>query len=199
LKRSFPPLKWRAPTDLLILLLGLPRGKPVLRRSRRMAAAIILEVGVGDAVMRAGRMIFIRGQLAAELDRAHVRRVLVADAAAIEGLVGDRQRKLADHVCGFADGEGVFADERLYLESDELHDDVVLCHLAPTADAMAGAATAFLRRLVRRLGGVPSAGSTTIMLVTNFFMPWRSKSMEVRSESDSVTTPRPYWKCLMYC
>src|SRR5208282_4368566 len=116
LKRSFPPLKWRAPTDLLILLLGLPRGKPVLRRSRRMAAAIILEIGVGDTVMRAGRMIFICGQLAAELHRANVGRVLVADAAAIEGFVGDRQRELADFVCGLADCEGVFADESLNLE-----------------------------------------------------------------------------------
>ena len=49
------------------------------------------------------------------------------------------------------------------------------------------------------LGGVPSAISTTMMLVTNFFMPCRSKSIEVRSLSDSVITPRPYWKCLMYC
>src|SRR5207245_319 len=61
------------------------------------------------------------------------------------------------------------------------------------------AAIAFLRRLARgRFGGVPSAGSTTIRLVTNFLIPWRSKSIEVRSSSDSVMTPQPYWKCFTY-
>ena len=61
------------------------------------------------------------------------------------------------------------------------------------------AAAAFLARLEPdRFGGVPSAISTTIMLVTNFLMPWASKSMVVRSASDWVTTPHPYWECLMY-
>jgi len=63
----------------------------------------------------------------------------------------------------------------------------------------APAAAAFLARLEPdRFGGVPSAISTTIMLVTNFLMPWASKSMVVRSASDWVTTPHPYTECLIY-
>jgi len=37
-----------------------------------------------------------------------------------------------------------------------------------------------------------------MILVMNFFTPWRSKSIQLLSASDSVTTPRPYWKCLKY-
>src|SRR5207244_12861456 len=48
-----------------------------------------------------------------------------------------------------------------------------------------------LRRLARgRFGGVPAAGSTTIRLVTNFFIPWRSKSME-RSEEHTSELQSP--------
>jgi len=72
-------------------------------------------------------------------------------------------------------------------------------YFGSATSAVTGAATiAFFLRFARgRFGGVPSAGSTTMMLVTNFFAPWRSKSIDVRSASDSVTTPKPYWKCLI--
>ena len=58
--------------------------------------------------------------------------------------------------------------------------------------ALAAVAAAFLRFDPARFGGVPSAGSTTIMLVTNFLVPCASKSIVVRSTSDCVTTPHPY-------
>src|SRR5882762_8563430 len=38
-----------------------------------------------------------------------------------------------------------------------------------------------------------------IRLVTNFFVPTLSKSIVVRSTSDSATIPNPYWSCLMHC
>src|SRR5215472_10568892 len=52
-----------------------------------------------------------------------------------------------------------------------------------------------LRRLRRRAGR--SAGTSPItsavqIEVTNFFTPWLSKSIVVRSVFDSVTTPIPY-------
>src|ERR1017187_9451010 len=38
-----------------------------------------------------------------------------------------------------------------------------------------------------------------IRLVTNFLRPTLSKSMVVRSTSDSATIPKPYCSCLMHC
>jgi hypothetical protein len=57
----------------------------------------------------------------------------------------------------------------------------------------AGIGVVFFRRFVLgRLGGTPSAGSIVMRLVTNFFIPWMSKSMVVRFASDSVMIPQPY-------
>jgi len=79
-------------------------------------------------------------------------------------------------------------------------------------DAEAAAATFFaafaafaaVEALRRRLvfGGVAGASpisSAVIMLVTNSFGPWSSKSTDVRSWSEAVTIPRPYTSCLMVC
>jgi hypothetical protein len=67
---------------------------------------------------------------------------------------------------------------------------------AAAATAAAAAAPAFLRRPPRRdlfngFSGASPISSAIQMLVTNFFKPWSSKSIEVRSEFDSVTTPIP--------
>lgn len=48
------------------------------------------------------------------------------------------------------------------------------------------------RRLVGRSVGGSPISSAIQMEVTNFFMPWLSKSTLVRSELDSVMTPVPY-------
>src|ERR1700733_7572566 len=130
-----------------------------------------------------------------------VRRILITDATGVERVVRNGQSEFARLRLRLSDGKSIFAHRRLGLETDELDDDLRR-HFAPGKLPAAAAitATVFLTRFARlRLGGVPSAISTTIMLVTNFFMPCRSKSIEVRSLSDSVMTPKPYWKCLMYC
>src|SRR5882762_741462 len=74
-------------------------------------------------------------------------------------------------------------------------------YLPPAATRAAAAAPAFL---LRRLGFVGRSGasptnSMVIRLVTNFFVPTLSKSIVVRSTSDSATIPNPYWSCLMHC
>src|SRR5579864_8417380 len=138
-------------------------------------------------------MVRIRRQLAAEFARANVGRILNSQQVLVECFGWNCQREFARVTRNFPHAEGVLADQRLHLIAEKLHDDFV-AHLGPATKPGRGAApTTFLIFLARRrLGGVPSAASTTMMLVTNFFMPWRSKSMEVRSELDSVTTPRPY-------
>src|ERR1700683_4561019 len=146
-------------------------------------------------------MVFGGGQFPVKPVRADVRRILIAHAASVESVVWNRQSKFARLGLRLSNCKRIFADSRFRLETDELDDDLRR-HFAPdTVPAAAAiAATVFLTRFARlRLGGVPSAISTTIMLVTNFFMPCKSKSMEVRSWSDSVITPKPYWKCLIYC
>src|SRR6202046_4136674 len=146
-------------------------------------------------------MVLGGGQFTVKPVRTDVRRILIADTARVERLVGNRQSKFARLRLRLSNGKSIFTNRRLGLETDELDDDLRR-HFAPDKLPAAAAitATVFLTRFARlRLGGVPSAISTTMMLVTNFFMPCRSKSIEVRSLSDSVITPRPYWKCLMYC
>src|SRR6266849_2627800 len=109
-----------------------------------------------------------------------------------ERFVQDGERKIAGLGSGFPHHEIVAADQNFRFKTEILHD----CRRAHFAPVIAGARampSAFLRRLRRgRLGGVPSARSTTMMLVTNFLTPCRSKSMVVRSASDSMITPQPY-------
>src|ERR1700747_3723660 len=105
--------------------------------------------------------------------RANIRRILKTDAAGVESFVGNGQGIFARLGDSFAHGKGIFAALGLSLEPHKLHDNVVVAHFpAGTTASTATAATAFFARLARlRLGGVPSASSTTMMLVTNFFMP----------------------------
>src|SRR5271155_2291994 len=118
------------------------------------------------------RMIFGCGQLTMKPVRTNVRRVLITHAPFVECFVWNRQSEFARLRLRLSNGKSIFARGRLGLETDELDDDLRR-HLAPgNAIAATAAATVFLTRLARlRLGGVPSAISTTMMLVTNFFMP----------------------------
>src|SRR5271166_4032072 len=139
-------------------------------------------------------MILMRSQLRLQPFGADPRRILIARAMGNKSLIRYVQ-------CEFAlfpfqpDVKGVLPGQCFRLETDILNDDPG-AHLAPgtnTRAAIVGAALTGLARLARRrFGGVPSAGSTTIRLVTNFFGPCASKSMVVRSMLDSVMTPQPY-------
>jgi hypothetical protein len=128
--------------------------------------------------------------------------VLISCPVRNKRLVGDIQREFAflaipPHV------ERIRAGERFGLEPHILHNERNRRHLAPPGtntfpDNVGACLIAFTRFTRRRFGGVPSAGSTTIRLVTKIFVPCASKSIVVRSEAVSVMTPQPYWKCLMY-
>src|ERR1700722_2300137 len=142
------------------------------RRFWRAGAAVILELRVGDGVASVRRMVRVRGEFPAKFARANVRRILDAQQAFIKSFGRNRQGEFARLGGSFSHGEGVFTDRRLHLISQELNDDFV-AHLAPATSLGATAATTnflpFLAR--RRFGGTPSAASTTMMLVTNFFIP----------------------------
>src|SRR5208337_4028211 len=134
------------------------------------------------------------GELRLQPLGANGRSILIAGAMGNEGLVGDVQGKIA-FFGGPTDMKGVLAGERLRLEADVL-DNNAGAHLAPGTNTLAASVgsgfTALTRLARRRFGGVPSAASTTIRLVTKSLRPCASKSMVVRSEPDSVMTPQPY-------
>jgi hypothetical protein len=142
------------------------------RRSWRAGASIILKLRVSDGVVSLRGMVRVRCQLAPELARANIWRILDAQTALIKGFGGNRQCEFARFARSFPHGESILADLRFHFVTKKLHDDFVT-HLAPTTVLGSGtAAIIFFALFVRlRLGGVPSAASTTIMLVTNFFMP----------------------------
>src|SRR5580692_1666587 len=78
---------------------------------------------------------------------------------------------------------------------------VTLIYLLAAATFAAAVAPAFLLRrrgLVGRSGASPTS-SMAMRPVTNFFRPTLSKSIVVRSPSDSATIPYPYCSCLMHC
>src|ERR1700690_899179 len=155
-----------------------------------MAAAVILKLQIGDVKMSFRRIIAGGSEFATQFQRANAGSVLKTDPVGGKCFVCDGQGKFPRLGGGFSHRKSIFADRLFGRKPHELHQEF-FAHLAPADLARATGTTAFFRALFR-LGGVPSASSTTMMVVTNFFIPWRSKSMEVRSESDSVTTPRPY-------
>jgi hypothetical protein len=131
-----------------------------------------VELYAGDYVLAFRRMVRVGGQFGLQSLRANAGGVLIASAMRNEGFVGDIQGELA--VLSFsADMKGVFPGEGHSLEADILDDEAT--HFAPgtnTRVARVGAgATDFTRFARRRFGGTPSAGSTTIRLVTNFLIP----------------------------
>src|SRR6202162_6014996 len=78
---------------------------------------------------------------------------------------------------------------------------VTLNYLLAAATFAAAVAPAFLLRrrgFVGRSGASPTS-SMAMRPVTNFFRPTLSKSIVVRSPSDSATIPYPYCSCLMHC
>jgi len=116
----------------------------------------------------------VGGQFGLQPLRANGGGVLVASAMRNEGLVGDIEGELT--ILAFsANMKRVLAGEWHGLEANVLHDDVA--HFAPGTNTRAawvgaGATTAAFTRFARlRFGGTPSAGSTTIRLVTNFLIP----------------------------
>jgi hypothetical protein len=80
--------------------------------------------------------------------------------------------------------KGILPRKCLRLKTDVLNDDAA-AHLAPGTNTrettVASVFAGFARLARRRFGGAPSAGLTTIRLVTNFLIPCASKSMVVRS------------------
>ena len=143
-----------------------------------MMAAIVIQFFVGDLEMGIRRMIRVRGELAAKPEGTDIRRVLEPCAPAIERCVGDGQRKFACLALGLPHGKHVLANEGAYFIPNKLNDETIAHRTAGAADAaetagarVAATVTFFLRLARDRLGGVPSAGSTTIRLVTNFFGP----------------------------
>jgi hypothetical protein len=164
-----------------------------------VAAAVIIQFLIGNLKVSIRRMISIRSQLAAKAGGTDVGGVLVACAPTIESSIGNGQRKFAGFAIGLAHGKSIFAHKVADFVPHKLNDEAIghrVTTVLGSATVIAGTRTAtvtfFLRLERERLGGVPSAGSTTIILVTNFFGPCRSKSMDVRSASESVTTPKPY-------
>src|SRR5271167_629890 len=106
--------------------------------------------------------------------------ILIAGAVRNERFVGNIQSEFTIFACA-AHVECVFTRERLRLEPEVLNDDTG-AHFAPpgtnTGPESVGAGLTALARLARRrFGGMPSAASMTMRLVTNFLIPWVSKSM----------------------
>src|ERR1700687_974057 len=181
----------------VFLLLGGTR--VAARMTRRMGGAVLFKFRIGHfGVVQLG-VIAVGSKFPVKLERADVWRILKTDAVRNKSIIRNRNRKFACLLGDYANAKRILADLRPADKADIL-DDCLAVHFAPGAAAaaisavgLAATSAAFLRRLTRlRFGGVPSAGSMTIRLVTNFFIPWTSKSIEVRSESVSVITPSPY-------
>src|SRR3989475_12197907 len=129
------------------------------------------------------------GEFAPQAQGADVRRVLKARAVGIKCRVGDGQGIYARFTSWLAHAEGVLTVERVRHKPEVLQ-DYFTAHFVPeaataTAAGFAGGvATAFLRRRAGfRFCGGPSAGPTTIRLVTNFLLTWECKSTQMRSAS----------------
>src|ERR1700722_5023164 len=142
-----------------------------------MRALVIRQLGVRDIVMRQLRMIRAGRQFLPQFQRTYIRRILIPHPALVKRHDGNGQRKFAWFVGLFANRKGVLAHRTFGSESAKLNHDFIdhlaLAALSATSTATAATsalATTFFARFARlRFGGVPSAASTTIMLVTNFF------------------------------
>ena len=112
------------------------------------------------------------GQFRLQSLRANAGGVLIASAMRYEGFIGNVEGELVVLTLP-ADNKRVFTGEGCRLKANVL--DYETAHFAPgtkTRAAWVGAgAAAFTRLARRRFGGTPSAGSTTIRLVTNFLTP----------------------------
>jgi hypothetical protein len=109
------------------------RGVWIFQRLMRVSGGVVREFGIAQAKMTFHRMILRCGELAMELVRADVRRVLKAHDASVEGLVGNGDGIFPWLGRGFADGKGVFPDKILGFKTDKLHDDAGFTHSMFTA------------------------------------------------------------------
>jgi len=111
------------------------------------------------------------GQFRLQSFRANPGGILIASAMRYEGFICNVEGELAVLTLP-ADKKRVFTGEGCRLKANVL--DYEAAHFAPgtnTRAAWVGAgAAAFARLARRRFGGTPSAGSTTIRLVTNFLI-----------------------------
>src|SRR5579864_4752424 len=173
-----------------VLICGGPVHAP--NRLGGVCFAVGIEFRARNLVVGLGRIIRECSQFGVELQGANARGILVPDAMRGERLVFDGKREFAGlvRILGYY-GKRVFPHSGLGFKSNVLNENVVGHFALPVLPATLNAVAGFLRRL-ERFGGVPSAGSTTMMLVTNFLMPCASKSIVVRSASVSVMTPQPY-------
>ena len=118
-------------------------------------------------------MVRVRGQFRLQSLRANGGGVLIASAMRNEGFIGNVEGEFTVLALP-AYVKRVFTGVGRRLEAHVLDDEAT--HFAPgtntrVARVGAGAAAAFARLARRRFGGTPSAGSTTIRLVTNFLIP----------------------------
>lgn len=93
-----------------------------------VGGAVVVKLGIAKSEMIFQRVIFGRRELAVQLVRANIGRVLVADTVLVKRLVGNRQREFTRLGGRFADGKGVLADEILGFKTDKLHDDAGFAH-----------------------------------------------------------------------
>jgi hypothetical protein len=135
---------------------------------RSVSAAVIIEFRMTDMKMRLRRVIAVSDKFLPEPRGAHVWSVLKAQEPGSERNLIDRQPEFARFLRNFPHLERVLADRFFRFETHEL-DQNFLAHFAPTG--LSALTATFLRALLRRTGGSPSAWSTTMMVVTNFFMP----------------------------
>jgi len=131
-----------------------------------------IEFGAGDYVLAFWWMVRMGGQFRLQSLRANTGGVLIAGAMRYEGFIRNIEGELPV-LALTADMKRVLTGEGRRLEAHILDDEAA--HFAPgtnTRVARDGAgAAAFTRFARRRFGGTPSAGSTTIRLVTNFLTP----------------------------
>src|SRR4029077_4289569 len=131
-----------------------------------------VELCAGDYVLAFRRMVRMGGQFRLQSLRVNAGGVLIARAMRYEGFIGNVEGELAVLPLP-ADNKRVFTGEGCRLKANVLdYEAAHFAHGTKTRAARVGAgAAAFTRLARRRFGGTPSAGSTTIRLVTNFLIP----------------------------
>ncbi len=88
------------------------RAVRVLQRFGHVGDAVFVQFLVGQQKMILGRIIFGRGQLAPQLMRTNIRRVLISNSAGIECFVGNGENVLAGFCLSLPNGEGIVSDPR---------------------------------------------------------------------------------------
>ena len=92
--------------------------------------SVIVQIRVGDPEMRPRWNIRIRGQFLAQFQGAHVRRILIAHAAGVEGFIWNRQREFAQVFCSAANLKSVFSAPIFRFKAHVLHQNI-MAHVLP--------------------------------------------------------------------